>query len=206
MRKDTKIILSIFVAGILLGGIGVGVAVSEIGNLTYSGVHFLGEDQMVTEIFDEKIVVDDSNKILIRPEFGNGIEEFEIIYKEGIPKDVIRYEVTYIKNNVEIETYLHKNVYIETKNYDESILDENEQVNEEMDYENDNEEEVTISAVGLSLYYYGNNFNELMETKDMVLQELKQNKIGSYTVENIKSIKVYASPEIEPYIIRGETY
>lgn len=206
MRKDTKIILSIFVAGILLGGIGVGVAVSEIGNLTYSGVHFLGEDQMVTEIFDEKIVVDDSNKILIRPEFGNGIEEFEIIYKEGIPKDVIRYEVTYIKNNVEIETYLQEDVYIETKNYDESILDENEQVNEEMDYENDNEEEVTISSVGLSLYYYGNNFNELMETKDMVLQELKQNKIGSYTVENIKSIKVYASPEIEPYIIRGETY
>ena len=49
MSKFQKILLGVFCGGILLCGIGAGVAFTEFSSLTYGGEKLLGEGEFVTK-------------------------------------------------------------------------------------------------------------------------------------------------------------
>lgn len=178
LKKSTiiKAAAAVFCTGVLLGGIGTGVAIAEYSSLEYTGEHFLGEENIKTENLDVEVVPDGDKKIQIQRRYGVS----NIHYGEEIPMDTIRYVVTY-------NTELLK-IWAEYDEYDEYDQDE---------HKGDSRYQ---GSVRLDYYYVGNEFDLFMRNKDKILEELKNGQVGSYRTESIKSVEVWANPEMKPYI------
>ena len=52
MRRIQKIMTAVFLGGVLLGGIGTGIALVEYSSLSYGGECLIGEEHLVTENLD----------------------------------------------------------------------------------------------------------------------------------------------------------
>ncbi len=102
MRKLHKILLAVFCSGVLLCGLGAGLAFIEFSELHYGGMQYVGKTQMCTEDMDV--------------EFEPGEEKTDItgrywwrtndvIYDKEVPVNTVRLRVTY--NAARIEPYAH---------------------------------------------------------------------------------------------------
>ena len=65
MRRVIKVTTALFLSGVLLGGIGTGIALVEYSSLTYGGEHLIGEEYLVTKNLDYEFEQD--GRILILP-------------------------------------------------------------------------------------------------------------------------------------------
>ena len=102
MRNITKILLGIFCVGILLGGIGVGVAFVEYSSLEYLGEETLGSGALETETVSFNVSSDPEKKVELRFRFLCRIPE-EVVYDSSLPENTVVCEVTY--NNELWELY-----------------------------------------------------------------------------------------------------
>lgn len=92
MSKWQKMLIMVFCAGVLLCGLGGGIAFTEFSRLSYGGKEMLGEPDMRTENFDVKFESGKRQEVSgLYPRQGNYILQIE----ESIPKNTVRFCVTY---------------------------------------------------------------------------------------------------------------
>lgn len=99
MRKIQKILSGVFLGGILLCGIGTGVAFVEFSSFEYGGERQIGSDAMVTETIDFSFEPRQGRVIAGKSRWGN-IRSSRITEDVSVPEGTIRYVVTYNKEMV----------------------------------------------------------------------------------------------------------
>lgn len=190
MLKKTGIIMiaaGVFCAGVLLGGIGTGVAIAEYTNLEYSGQHNLGEENMKTENLDVTVTPMDGQKIIVRH---NYFQEGRERYDESIPMNTVRYVVRY---NTELVS-----LWAGYEEFEEKHKEEYE--GEYGEEEEGNASEELAGEVYMNWAYIGDEFDLVMRNKDKILSDLKQGKVGSYQTISIESVEIWMNPEMKPFV------
>lgn len=185
MRKTQKILIGLFLGGVLLGGIGTGVGLLEYSSFAYGGERLLGEEHLVTENLDFSFDLDGQTLIL-----GGGYHVDEevlgnLMADNTVPAGTVRYEVTY--NKEELTPVLSFEAYEEPE----------PEAEERMDGETG-----CKGILYLTARYQGgsSDFRLIMENKDQFLEDLKQKKISSYDVACITDVKIKVNPATLPYL------
>lgn len=171
MSRQYKIAIIIFCAGVLLCGIGVGVAFTEFSVLTYGGRQILGETDMRTEDIDVAFVPKENQKTIIvgaRAAYAAGIGE--VCTDASIPLNTVRFRVTYNGNRVE-----------PFANFVEAFGEE------------------TFDRIDFTWYWRdaGDEAALMMEAKDVVLKNLKEGKIVSVDTVDVEEVAVLVNPKNE---------
>lgn len=208
-KKSTMIKAAaiVFCAGVLLTGIGTGVAIAEYTSLKYTGEHILGEEKMKTEDLDFTVDRKDGKKIRIWRNYRvNGVH-----FREDIPMDTIRYTVTY--NPDLVSFWINYEAFEEETAADldgaggmdgSNEIDVRGEIDEtgEPDGENSSDADDNLYQGGISLQYYytGDEFDLFMRNKDKILDELKHGKFGAYRVESIQSVEVWMNPGMKEFV------
>lgn len=180
MRKITMITLVVFCTGVLLGGIGTGVAIGEYTSLEYTGEHILGGENLKQENMEITVVPVEGKKIYIQDEY----PWMNLVYDSSVPEHVIRYSVTYNPNLVNLKLRYEEN---NERSY--------------WDGDSDGEENREQGYVWLRHFYNGHEFDQFMKNKDNILKDLKQGKIGSYRLIEIEEIVVSVNPQMKDYVV-----
>lgn len=197
-KKSTiaKAAVAVFCAGVLLGGIGTGVAIAEYTSLEYTGEHILGEEKMKTENLDVTVHPKEGKKIRIWRNYRvNGVH-----YGEDIPMDTIRYTVTYNPDMVSFWTNYEEDEMETLEDTEEDMAEDTDGTDGEADGGSDREDTRYQGSVSLEYYYTGDEFDLFMRNKDKILEELKHGQVGSYRVESIKSVEIWMNPGMKEFI------
>ena len=96
MGKIRIILASVFLGGVILGGIGAGIAIVEYSSLTYVGEKKIGEENLVTCEMDYMFTLE-NEQISIED---RDIWNTKIEADETVPEGTIRYVVTYNEKTV----------------------------------------------------------------------------------------------------------
>lgn len=116
MRKMQKILLGLFLTGVLLGGIGTGVAFVEYSSIAYAGEKKIGQEDMVTENFDFPFEAEDG-VVIVAPVWYDGRQAGQVALDESVPEGIVRYQVTY--NTKTVTPYVDFREYSEEDNHEE---------------------------------------------------------------------------------------
>ncbi|MDO4267270.1 MAG: hypothetical protein Q4C73_02260 [Eubacteriales bacterium] len=192
MRKIQKVLTGVFLTGILLAGIGTGMAVGEYSSMDYMGEQLLGGDQMVTEnfdyAFDPKL-----GDIGVVPVWYDGCTAEQLELDSSVPENVTRYEVTYSPELVEPGLILQSHSeYREEDAYDFEREEENE--------ENPPDSRRIQGDLFLETWYAGDGSIWLKE-KDTILNELKNNRFASWRVRSIADVVIKVNPASRDCVI-----
>ena len=98
MNKFRIVMAAILGTGVLLSGIGTGVALKEYSALKYTGEHVIGKTDIQTK--NGEIKVNDADHILRI--IYNDNDNMEIVENESVPDGLILYSVTYNANAVDV--------------------------------------------------------------------------------------------------------
>ena len=178
MGKIRMILASVFLGGVILGGIGAGIAIVEYSSLTYVGEKKIGEENLVTCEMDYTFTLENEQiSIEDRDIWNTKIEE-----DETVPEGTIRYVVTYNEKTVKPTLRVW-----EEQDYQEEDLSENNlepSSEKDSNTEENKEEEPPIkqlkqTALELGVRYTYSDFALLMESKDQILEDLRQGRIAS---------------------------
>lgn len=170
MRNIQKVLLGFFAGGILLTGIGTGIALVEYSTLNYGGHKIIGEENLVTNTFTYDWNEKQHQVVLLEGFDYHASKVTEVIEDPEIPENEIQYEVTYNENRV--------HPYIWTNDTSGNVQDQEEPL-----------------RVGLGLEYFRNEFAEFMESKDFILSELKNHTISSYEMTYVTKVVIKVNPE-----------
>ena len=204
MRKIHIILLGMFGAGVLLGGIGTGIAFGEYSNFEYGGTVLLGEEHLVTKSLDYIFSPETGERLCLNYcPWGDEQKDTLIVEDELMPEGVVRYEVTY--NSEELFPRL---ISWEAENTEEEEKPEKEAgkaAGDETagDPEADVEEapgERKVIFLELGATYQGNDFALLMEHKDQILEDIKKGKLSSYETVYITDVAIRVNPETMAYL------
>ncbi len=185
MRKIQKILIGTLLTGVLLGGIGTGMALVEYSSFAYAGEKTIGEENLVTREIDFKFEPEKGKLMVVhgywdRRNYPNALEE-----DETVPIGVVRYVVTH--NSRLTDVALNFDTY-------------NQEDTEEEEIEAEMEETPLQGYLSLQVRYVGNDFEMFMQSKDEILKELKQKQISSYNVAYITDVRIKVNPETRPYL------
>lgn len=178
MKGFQKILLGVLGGGVLLCGIGTGVAITEFSSLSYAGERTVGETDMETATLEAEIDPE-KGKWALSDNLPWGVEtEFEA--DESIPENTVRFQVVYNAERITPK--------VQVAVYTDGYMDENGEYQEK------------IWPV-LELYGIWEDQDEVklfMEVKDLFLEELKEGKISSYREPvYVEQVKVLYNPANE---------
>lgn len=180
MRNIYKVATAMLCTGVLLGGIGTGVAIAEYSSLEYSGEHFFGAENMVTESFEVTVVPEEGKQIELENDYH--LRQGDIIYDETIPENTVRYEVTYNPDLMKIRL-----------RYDSMIYEDS--------YEPEDKEPVLQGHIRSDYIFTGNEFDIFMKNKNQILADIKDGKIGTYQTKTVDSVKVRMNPQLKGIVV-----
>lgn len=188
MRKIHAVLLSVFAAGILLGGIGTGIAFGEYSTMEYGGTVLLGEEDLVTGELIYEFEPVPGEKIALNPNYwGNDNGKSILREDEALPVGTICYDVTY--NHKMTAPHLS---YWETEGEAADTFETEEDSKEK--------QAVITGYLELRTNYIGGDFELFMENKDRLLADMKQRKINSYETAYITEVTIRVNPETMKYI------
>lgn len=104
MSRLHKRLIVIFCLGVLLCGIGAGVAFTEFSTLTYGGQQILGDPDIKTTDIDVEFEAGEEKRKI----WGTGISDVFFQTDNRVPKDTVRFSVTYNADCVEPFAYWSK--------------------------------------------------------------------------------------------------
>lgn len=106
MKKINYILAGIFFSGIILMGIGAGVAFWEYSSFEYQGERMLGQGEEKKKVLEYEIPKGkDKKKILLRE---CQEQKCTLIEDKKVPEGIIRYEVTYNPEYIEPMFYFNE--------------------------------------------------------------------------------------------------
>lgn len=213
MRKLHIALLSVFGIGVLLGGIGTGVAIGEYSSLEYKGLVTLGEENLVTKEFYYDFSTEEEESVLLSYcHWGDERKDTLLVEDESVPVGTVRYFVTYNEEMVRPELINWKQELngddweiVDSYNEEEDTweaAENGEDVNAENEGDNDAVEAKKKHRVVLELRndWIGNELDVMMRNKDQILQDIKHNKIASYEIADITEVEIHVNPASIPYI------
>ena len=202
-----KILVGIFMAGIICCGIGAGVMFQEYSSFKYMGEKKIGINKIAEKTLTENLYTDKTKKL--NTSFitcNNESDNIELKTSKSVPKDKIQIKVRYDADNVKDihidknlynhDEYMENDVYIDDDEYDENSLDNVAQ--EDMTQtdrsdsvkENPTSQEFFISAVGRM-----SDIEYVLSYKDEILKNIKERKIYNYVYPQIISVEITVNPE-----------
>lgn len=171
MCRARKILLAAFLVGVLISGVGTGIALVEYSSMTYEGVRVLGEDRMVTRNLDYRIEEDGGGVLLLklnRYMTRYLSSEAELTEDPSIPVGTLRYQITY-----------NEDLIVPELNFVPS----------------EEEESGCMGELHLSFWQYGDGMDLILENKDKILEDIKQRRFARYDVANVSRVVILANPE-----------
>lgn len=123
MRRVQKVLTGIFLSGILMGGMGTGIAMVEYSSLAYGGEKLIGEESLVTKNLDYEFQMEEGTLELAGFRYWNREKIQEIEVDGTVPVGTVRYEVTYneksISPNLVFEPYVEVEEELEVEEEEE---------------------------------------------------------------------------------------
>ncbi len=93
MSKLHKILIGVFCAGVLLCGLGMGVAFTEFSRLTYGERQYIGKTDMRTENFDVTYEPGEEKQEVTG--WFSGWGQTNVAADDSVPENTVRFKVTY---------------------------------------------------------------------------------------------------------------
>lgn len=202
-----KILVGIFMAGIICCGIGAGVMFQEYSSFKYMGEKKIGSNKIAEKTLTENLYTDKTKKL--NTSFitcNNESDNIELKTSKSVPKDKIQIKVRYDADNVKDihidknlynhDEYMENDVYIDDDEYDENSLhnvaqeDMTQTDRSESVKENPTSQEFFISAVGRM-----SDIEYVLSYKDEILKNIKERKIYNYVYPQIISVEITVNPE-----------
>ena len=170
MSRQCKISIVMFCVGVLLCGIGMGIAFTEFSGLAYGGTQILGGTDMKTANLDVEFEPEEEvwnivgTKLWHQRYYGyyGGVSDTDVRPDNSVPLNTVRFSVTYNAKRVEPFTSLD------------------------------------LDSATIGFGWYWNEDDELalmMEAKDQVLQNLKEGRLVSFDVVEIEQVEVFVNPQ-----------
>ena len=201
-----KILVGIFMAGIICCGIGAGVTFQEYSSFKYMGEKRIGSNKIAEKTLTENLYTDKTKKLNTSfIAYNNENENIELKTSKSVPKDKIQIKVRYDADNVK-DIHIDKNLYNDDEyigddiyiddDYDENSMDnvalENMTQTDESESEQKNptSQEFFISAVGRM-----SDIEYVLSYKDEILKNIKERKIYNYVYPQIISVEITVNPE-----------
>lgn len=207
MGKLRGVMAGVFLGGVLLGGIGTGIAMVEYSSLSYGGEHLIGEEYLVTKNLDFDLPQNGKILILKNDYYNYSVyKDITVEADDSVPVGTVRYELTYNEHIVTPELIFQE--------YDDQDLEEERgRIEESDDLDGLRETEVPdepepayLGMLSLRSRCYDDGFEVFMENKDRFLEELKEKKISRYRQVYITDLKVKVNPETMPFIETGDSW
>lgn len=226
MRRLQKVMTGVFLGGVLLGGVGTGLAVVEYSTLSYGGERLVGEEYLVTKNLDFEFPQDGRVLVLVDNYYLRR-NNVRLETDASVPAGLVRYEITYNEKRVVPELLFEP---CEEEMPQEAPQEPDEESGAEEPGEPEGEdtpegeslpegeqqepekesapkeefrEPVRLGYLELNVWDRSNPFEVFMENKDYFLEELKQRKISSYREAYITAVTVKVNPQTRPYVEMG---
>ena len=170
MSRQCKISIVMFCVGVLLCGIGMGIAFTEFSGLAYGGTQILGGTDMKTANLDVEFEPEEEvwnivgTKLWHQRYYGyyGGVSDTDVRTDNSVPLNTVRFSVTYNAKRVEPFTSL----------------------------------DLDSATIGFGWYWNEDDELALMrEAKDQVLQNLKEGRLVSFDVVEIEQVEVFVNPQ-----------
>lgn len=176
MRKKSKWLVGLFMTGILITGIGCGIAFAEYSSFEFGGETILEGSEYFTRTIDYKLNLwpNRVNKAMV---YLHVYEDYEFVKDTNLEKDEVQFVVHYLSNDTSITPEVHTSgAYGEF--YEGLYLDCN-------------------------LNYYVDDLELIMRMKDQVLSDFKQRKISSYQNDKVEKVEIHIHPEALFELVTG---
>lgn len=206
MRKIYKIAGIMLVAGVLVMGIGSGVAFAEYSAFEYGGEAVLEGSEHFKKTVQYKVP---SNKETAFENKEQKEETTEVTYEEAEDSKTVD-ENGRQKENEAMKEKKKLNVVIpylapqtivkdssvpkDTVRFTISYLSDNQDVEPEIIVEDSGEAQEVIC---LEYDFQYNDFRDLMRVKDPILSDLKNHRIRDYQLDRVESVEIQVNPEAE---------
>lgn len=183
-----KILIGIFMVGILCCGIGAGVMFQEYSSFEYMGEKRIESNKIEEKTLTENLYTDKTKKLNTSViAYNNEDSKMKVKTSKNIPEDKVQIKVRYDADNVR-DVHIDKNLYSEDEYIEEDeYYDES---SEEITKKNPTKQEFFISAVGRM-----SGMELLLSYKDEILKNIKERKIYNYVYPQILSIEITVNPE-----------
>ncbi|MBD9219999.1 MAG: hypothetical protein EGQ35_06775 [Clostridiales bacterium] len=168
-----------FGIGILLCGLGCGIAFAQYSGFDYAGEKRIGDENLKTETVEKDIDSDGTIEIMY-PGYRCDVS---VVADENVPIDKINFDVTY--NTEVISLYISK---FYTTCTDDQFDEDGALIEEE------NEVEQKEINFGFGRYKNDSDIDTMFKVKDELLKDIKNKQIGDYYVTAFDSIVVRVNP------------
>jgi hypothetical protein len=210
MRKKWMILAGCFFAGVLLCGLGAGICFAEFSDFTYAGNVKTGKsvEETLTYTADDEM---DAYYVYM-PDNAGRMKQTEVVSDNTLAKEQIEIDVTY--NDDYEKPFLHDWIY--TAETEEETVEEETIEEETIIEETAEEEETVVEAEGdipmasdaaaatqderqICEIWISCPMDEMkvfMKYKDIILEDIKNKKIGSYTSTPYYEVTVRCNPDM----------
>lgn len=208
MRKIHGVLLGMFAGGVLLGGIGTGIAFGEYSGMEYGGTVLIGEENLVTEELDYAFTPEEGVRVhLGYCPWGDARKRTLVVEDLSVPEGIVRYEVTYNSRELkpelitwEMENEEEEEAEPEAGDAESQETESASEAETESGVKTESEPEPVVTFVELRSRYQGNEFELMMELKDRVLGDIKKGKLSSYESVGIADVAIRVNPKTVPYL------
>ena len=202
--KNRKILLGALFTGLLMSGLGAGIAITDFSEFTYGGKINIFEENVVTETFSVNVSPENSDYILVNVPYSYSLNENDSMFfsmDETLPDNTIEMELSYVPD-------LYQPLKLFTNIFKDSDFSPVEIVGEgEIIVENYNENsDKTINSVSVAEKYTNDDIQIFMLLKDNVLKDIKNKKVYDYNIQGVTKAVVKYSKNLDSKIISDLYY
>ena len=169
-----------FLSGVLLCGLGCGVAFAQYSKMEYAGERIIGGENIVKETLEAEL--ESEGKILIPSYYTTSYSRYGTTLEtdENIPKNKIIFDIEY--NPERFAPAVERHTQYEDILYGtERVNEYGEVIDYREEYKTDPEKVIgEVYELGRPKYY--DDVKDFFEVKDMVLSDIKNGKLGNYSI------------------------
>lgn len=175
MRKIYKIAAGLLMAGVLIAGIGSGVAFAEYSKFEYSGSKVLEGSKYLTKTVSCQVDVKGMEKENQSVVYLDSTRHYRIVEDESVAKDCIKADIKYLTDREDMQPeFISEHYYADEEHADGTYL-----------------------FLDCDFVHGQEDMRILMRAKDMVLADLKKKQIGDYHADGVEEVIIRIHPESE---------